>query len=208
MLLQTITCIGTGPSLTLQQVDVARKKGFDLYVCNNAYQLAHDASLLYGCNAKWWHHYWPSVRSLPCEKWTTNKEAAQTYGLNWIAETNKPGLSTDPSVIHHGHGSGYSLVSMAHRAGADRIVLLGYDLKYASDYDGKQQQVGSTPRHFFHEYPELMQHWPSVSVKGGVHVELVELYRSIKEQGLIEIINCTPGSALNDCYPFVDIERM
>ena len=202
-----MACIGTGPSLTLQQIDTARDKGFELYACNNAYQLAHDASLLYGCNYEWWKHYWPSVRSLPCEKWTTNRQAADEFDVNWIAETNKPGLSTDSTVIHHGHGSGYSLVSMAYRNGADRIVLLGYDLRYAENYDGKAQKIGSTPRHYFGEYPSSMQHWPSVSVRCGVHVELVDLYRSIKDQGLVEIINCTPGSAI-DCFESVSIDAI
>ena len=205
--MKTIACIGTGPSLTLAQVDTARAKGFELFVCNNGYQLAHDASLLYACNYRWWQHYWPSVRNLPCEKWTVNRSAANEFGINWIAERFQHGLSTDRDIISHGHGSGFSLVSMAYRSGADRIVLIGYDLRYSSDYDGKQQIIGSTPRHFFDEYPASMQHWPSVSVKGGVHVELVELYRSIKEQGLIEIINCTPGSAI-DCFPSVDIEEL
>ena len=203
--MKTVVCVGTGPSLTQQQVDTARNKGFDLFVCNNAYQLATDASLLYGCNHAWWKHYWPFVRGLRCEKWTTNRQAADEFGINWIAETNKPGLSTDPDVIHHGHGSGYSLVSMAHRNGADRIILLGYDMKYAPDYDGKQHNEGSTPRHYFGEYPSSMQHWPSVCIQGGVHTELVGLYRSIKEQGLVEIINCTPGSAI-DCFPYMDIQ--
>ena len=202
----TICCIGTGPSLTLSQVNTARDKGFELYVCNNAFQVALDASLLYGCNYKWWKHYYKDVKDLPCEKWTTNKQAADEFGINWIAEKNERGLSNDPNVIHHGHGSGYSLVSMAHRAGADRIVLLGYDLRYAADYDGKQQKRGATPRHYFgDEYPASMQHWPSVKVKDGVHVELVDLYKSIKDQGLVEIINCTPGSALIDCLGYVDI---
>ena len=147
------------------------------------------------------------LKERPAEKWTTNKEAAERYGVNWIAETNKPGLSTDPDVIHHGHGSGYSLVSMAHRSGADRIVLLGYDMKYAPDYNGKEHEKGSTPRHYFGEYPESMRHWPSVSVQGGVHTELVDLYRSIKEQGLVEVINCTPDSAI-DCFERISIDAL
>jgi len=46
-----------------------------------------------------------------------------------------------------------------------------------------------------------------VMVKGGVHIELVDLYRSIAEQGLVEIVNCTPGSAI-DCFPQVNIESL
>ena len=205
--MKTIACIGTGPSVTQEQVDIARQKGFELYVCNNAFKLAPDAKLLYGCNLAWWEHYWHEVRDLPCEKWTTNIEAAGKYELNWVAEKFMWGLSKDPDVISHGHGSGFSLVSMAHRNGADRIVLLGYDMKYAPDYDPKNRNPGSTPRHFFGdgEYPHAMQHWPSVQVQRGVHVELVELYRAVKEQGLVEIINCSPDSAI-DCFENIDIE--
>ena len=203
--MRTIACIGTGPSVTQQQVDTARDKGFELYVCNNAYQLAPDAKLLYGCNLAWWEHYFHEVRDLPCEKWTTNIEAAARYELNWIAEEFMWGLSEDPDVISHGHGSGFSLVSMAHRARPDRIVLLGYDLRYAPDYDGRARNIGSGPRHFFGEYPPAMRHWPSVQVQRGVHIELVELYRAVKEQGLIEIINCTPDSAI-DCFERISIE--
>ncbi len=203
----TVVCIGTGPSLTNEQVETARAKGYTLYCCNNAIQLAPDAALLYAVNLKWWDRYWPEVAHLRCEKWTTNIEAARKYGLSWVGERNAPGLSVNPDYIHHGHGSGYSLVSMAFRNGAARIVLLGYDLKYAANYDGRTQTIGSSPRHFFGEYPAEMRHWPSVQVKDGVHVELRELYRSIAEQGLVEVINCTPDSAI-DCFERRDISAV
>lgn len=205
--MKTVVCIGTGPSLTLEQIAAARAHNFALYVCNNAIFMAPDARVLYGCNLQWWDHYHERIKDYLCSRWTTNEEAAEKYGLNWIAEKNAPGLSTDPMVIHHGHGSGFSLVNLAFLQGAERIVLLGYDLKYAQDYDGKARQIGSSPRHFFGEYPQELQHWPSVKVKNGVHVELLDLYRSVAEQGAVEIINATPGSAI-DCFPMKDIEDL
>jgi hypothetical protein len=164
-----------------------------------------DLEVLYGCNSAWWDTYWEDVKDHTAAKWTTNQQAARKYNINWIGERFGMGLCTDDNVIHHGHGSGFSLVSMAHKLGAKRILLLGYDLKYAPDYDGKSQKIGSTPRHVFGEYPAHLQHWPSVQVRGGVHVELVDLYRSVHEQGLVEIINCTPGSALENLIPSSDI---
>lgn len=196
-----VVCIGTGPSLTKDQIDSARDRGFRLFGCNLAYELCPDLELLYGCNAKWWDTYYDEVKGLPCEKWTTNLQAACKYKIHWMGERFGRGLCEEPKIIHHGHGSGYSLVGMAHKKGAKRIYLLGYDLKYAPDYDGKSQRIGSEPRHFFGEYPPELQHWPSVKVESGVHVELVDLYRSIHEQGLVEIINCTPGSALEGVIP-------
>jgi len=52
-----------------------------------------------------------------------------------------------------------------------------------------------------------MQHWPKMQVVNGVHRELVELYRSVAEQGLIEIVNCTPDSAI-DCFERADITEL
>ena len=206
--MKTICCIGTGPSLTTGQIDAARKKGFALYGCNLTYQIVPDLALFYSVNYAFWAHYWHiGLKQHPAEKWTTNKKVAEKYGVNWIAERFQHGLSTDRDIISHGHGSGFSLVSMAHRNGADRIILLGYDCKYSESYDGLEREIGSTPRHYFGEYPSSMQHWPSVSVQGGVHTELVDLYRSIKEQGLVEVINCTPGSAI-DCFPYMDIQNV
>ena len=205
--MRTLVCIATGPSVTPEQVEIARRKGFELYACNNAIFLAPDAALLYAVNHRWWLHYWDKVKDLPCEKWTTNTFASEYFGINCINETHKPGLSQNRDVIHHGHGSGYSLVSMAYRNGAERIILLGYDLKYATDYNAANHDPGSTPRHFFGEYPHSMQHWPSKQVKGGVHVELLELYRSIARQNVVEVVNCSPDSAI-DCFPNVPIDAV
>ncbi len=203
-----MVCIGTGPSLTLQQIETARQKGFLLFGCNRTFEIVPDLSVFYSVNHAFWLYFWQlGLSDYGAQKWTTNKQASDQFGLNWIAEKNRRGLSSDPTYVHHGHGSGYTLVNLAYLIGAARIVLLGYDMKYASDYDGKQRNEGSTPRHYFGEYPSSMQHWPSVSVKDGVHVELVDLYQSIKDQGLIEIINCTPSSAI-DCFERIQIDAL
>jgi hypothetical protein len=187
-------------------VQAARDRGWPIFVCNDAYKLAPDAALLHACNWQWWDARWPEVRSLPCEKWTTRSESAEKYGIRWIAEVNRPGLSQNPDVLHHGHSSGYQLVGMAYRAGAERIVLLGYDLAFAPDYDGKAKRVGSGPRHFFGEYESALQHWPSVKVEHGRHVELIGLYESIANQGLVEIVNCSGG--VLECFPRADIRAL
>jgi hypothetical protein len=205
---QTVACIATGPSLTREQIESARSRGFALAGCNNVYQLADDLEVLYGCNEGWWVWYWNhGLAEHTAQKWTTNLEAARKFGLNHVNERNAPGLSTDPSIIHHGHGSGYSLLNLVSLMGAERIVLLGYDLKYAPDYDGAEQKIGSTPRHYFGEYPSALQHWPKVHVKGGIHTELLELYESVARQALVEIVNCSPDTAL-ECFPRVAIDAL
>lgn len=204
----TIACLATGPSFSPQQADVARAKGFTLFGCNNVWKDVPDLALLYACNEGWWNHYWSDeLAKYPAQKWTTNKVAAQKYGLNWIDEKDAPGLSADPECIHHGHGSGFTMVNLAFLMGASRIVLLGYDLKYAADYKGQDRNPGSTPRHYFAggEYPSALRHWPFWSIERGVHVEMLKIYQSVADQGLVEIVNCSPGSAL-ECFPKMRIE--
>lgn len=192
--------------MTLAQVETAKRKGFRLFGCNNTWKLT-ELELLYACNRQWWDYYWPEVKDCTAEKWTTNIEAADAYGLNWIAEKNAKGLSTDPTVVHHGHGSGYTLLNLAYLKGAKRVVLVGYDLKYAQDYNGHARQVGSGPRHYFGEYPIELQHWPKVHVEKGIHTELLDLYQSVADQGIVEIINCTADTALN-CFPKAEINAL
>jgi hypothetical protein len=204
---RTACLIGTGPSLTKEQIETAQRKGFALCGVNNTWKLA-PLAVLYACNYQWWKHYWCDELALyPAQKWTTNRDAAREFWLNYIAETNRPGLSTSPDIVHHGHGSGYTLLNLAYLMGAERIVLLGYDLKYAPDYDGKARQIGSSQRHYFGEYPAALQHWPSVYVRDGRHIELLGLYRSVAAQGAVEIINCSPDSAL-DCFPVAIIDAV
>ena len=165
--------------------------------------------MLYGCNVGFWATYWSdALKDHPSQKWTTNKEAADKFGLNLIAERDRWGLSNDPARIHHGHGSGYSLVNLAYLMGASRIVLLGYDLRYANDYSGDDKRAGSTPRHYFGEYPSALLHWPKVSVQNGVHVGLLKYYESVAKQNAVEIINCTgPNSALT-CFERMSIDAV
>lgn len=139
------------------------------------------------------------VKDLPCEKWTTREESAREYGINYIPERANfgQGLSEDSRYLNHGHGSGFQLLGMAYRARPRRIVMLGYDLRYAPDYDGWIRRGGSTPRHFFGEYEPELQHWPKYSVEHGVHFELVEIYEAIAVHNTrCEFVNCTPGSAI------------
>lgn len=197
-----VCCIGTGPSLTLDQVQAARDRGLRLFGANVVFQSVPDLEVMYGVNGAFWDHYYADASQHPCQKWTTNLRAAQKYGLNWIGERWGEGLCEDENVIHHGHGSGYSLLGIAHKLGATEIFLVGYDMRYPKGYDGWKQIPGGK-RHFFGEYPPAMQHWPK-----NPWVDLLPLYAAINEQGLVKVTSCTPDSALNDFIPYEDIHRL
>lgn len=205
---RTVCLIATGPSLTLEQIAAARAKGFVLFGCNNVWEITPDLAVLYASNEGWWAQYWCNrLKDYPAQKWTTSREAARKFQINWIAERDAYGLSNNPARVHHGHGSGYTMLNLAYLMGASRVVLLGYDLKYASDYRGEEKNIGSSPRHYFGEYPSALLHWPKVSVTAGVHTGLLKYYERVAEQGSIEIVNCTPNSALT-CFPMKDINAL
>lgn len=214
----TAAVIGTGPSLTMRQVEVARAKGFTLIGCNRVFLDVPDLDHLYGCNWEFWKTYASTMVAcqLSAECWTSAAEA-QTHApwVRYLEPVDAGGLSPRPerplndhAVIHHGHSTGFQALQLAWLLGFERIVLLGYDMQYAPDYDGKRGHIGSTPRHYFGEYPRELQHWPSKSVENGKHVELVRLYGTVAEDASklgVQIINATPTSAL-DCFPRVAIE--
>jgi len=203
--LQTIACIGTGPSLTPGQVQAAQRKGFTLYGCNLAYEF--PLAVFHACNRQFYDYYWcRGLEEHPATKYTIDADAARQYGINYLPGRWSQGLC-EPPHVSYGHSSGFQLLNLAYHAKPARIVLLGYDMRYAPDYNGRERKVGSTPRHYFGEYPSALQHWPKVSVNAGVHSELVDLYRAVARQGKVEIVNCTPGSAI-DCFPAVAIESL
>lgn len=180
--------IGTGPSLTAEQV--AHAKQFRTFGVNKAFEF--DVDVLVGCNTQFWNYYWKDVQGLRCHKWTTRPELEGVYpGLSYIQERWEDGLSTDPAYICAHHGSGPQAVNMALHYGCDTILLIGWDMRH----QGK--------RHYFDngEYPEPLQHFTRNLGPNGELVGLIAEMETIdpKDYG-IEIYNCTPGSALT-CFP-------
>jgi hypothetical protein len=155
------------------------------------------------CNPEYYESQWEKgLKDIPAQKWTWHFATSYKYGLKFILGRWKDGFSKDPEAIHYGHSSGFQLPQIAYHAGFRRLLLCGYDMRFAQDYDGRNQRIGSAPRHYFGEYEDAdLNHWPSVKVIDGVHVELIEQFEKVKRINPdVEIINCSPGSAMT-CFP-------
>lgn len=159
------------------------------------------------CNPEYYDHHWDDgLKDHPAEKWTWDKMTAEEYGIRYIEGRWDDGFSTNPKYLHYGHSSGFQLPGIAYHYDVRKMLLIGYDMAYAHDYDGKANRIGSKPRHYFGEYAPDLQHWPSVKIKNGVFTELIEQFEKVKIiNPNIEIINCTPGSAMT-CFPMMDLE--
>ena len=216
---ETAVLIATGPSITQEQLDIVQKAQEDgkckVITVNNAYQVAPWTDAHISCNDDWWQYYWPRdqvLRELPCAKYTWYSNVAENYNITYIKAIVKDGLSTDPRILHINHGSGPMAINLALHYGVKKLLLIGHDMKFAKDYDGAKKEAGSKRRHFFGEYPEKLRHWPSVKVgltKPGVMDGLIEAYDTMVPQlssvGM-EIINCTPGTALTS-FPVSTLEN-
>jgi len=206
---ETAVLIATGPSLTDEQLAYVKQKHDDgecrVFTLNNVYQRVPWTDVHLSCDAPWWRWYYPhseELRDLPCPKYTWFPDLAEKFGIDYIKGVDKPGLSTDPGVVHINHGSSPMWINLALHFGIKKLILIGHDMKYAADYKPRQRDPGSTPRHYFDEYPGPLQHWPSVKVglsKPGVLDGLIEAYDRMVPQleklGM-DVVNCTPGSAL------------
>lgn len=210
--------VGTGPSVTEEQLNLVKKARKEdkcrIITMNNSYQ-AIDPDIHFACNYQWWDHYFqkdPKLKELrnTVDMWTWNKDTAKKYKINHVPGKWEDGLSTDPNWIHYGHGSGYESLGVAYNYKFHTILLLGYDMKFPKGYNGKKKQAGGK-RHYFGEYPKTLQHWsvsPKSVDKNGVLIGLIRMYETIDCSKLgVNIVNCSPGSAL-ECFPKKKLEEI
>lgn len=179
----TAVVVAGGPSLTQADVDFALASGARVLVVNDGYRLAPTAAMLYACDGRWWDHHIPHVRqtSIPYRV-TQDSAAAQKYGLRLVASRNETGLGKTRGTIHQGANSGYQAVNLAYQMGADRIVLLGFDMQPAKD--------GRT--HWFGDHPGAM----NVPSPYPMFIEKFTALAQGLEAEDVELVNCSRQTAL------------
>ena len=190
--------VGTGPSLTPEAIELVNNSTLPKFGCNLAYKVIPDLTALLGCNHEFWDVYWEEVKDLDCDLWTSHPEARKEGPLRYIRGEWLDGLSTDPQFIHYGHSSGYQIINLAYHYGVREFVLIGYDMRYPSGYNGFAKVAGGD-RHFFGEYPKELQHWTRLNMGAEGQLNgLLDCYRTIDCESLgIRIINCSPNTALD-----------
>ena len=156
------------------------------------------ADHLFSCDYRWWKHHIADVsKEFEGACWTQDKQwndkgctPAEQWGIKTLVSEGKPGLSRQQGVIHQGRNSGYQAVNLAYLLGAERIVLLGYDMKMRGDQ-----------RHWFGAHPNGLE-------VHSDYTSFIMAYETIKpsEYGL-EIFNATRDTALH-CFPVVDLDEL
>jgi len=152
--------------------------------------LALWSDILYACDGDWWDKYIEDVLlKFKGELWTQDIPAASKYGLNRIDGDSGKGLGKNK--IHYGANSGYQAINLAYLFGAEKIILLGFDMKRGKE--NKSHWHGEHPGSLNKEMP--IKRWLN---------NFPKLAEDLKSEG-VEVINATKDSAL-ECFKKVKIE--
>lgn len=189
----TIACVATGPSLTQADARYLRGK-LPVIAVNDAHLLCPWADVLYSSDHRWWFHH-DGVPKFAGRKYGVGRDVgkADPYDdfpeIQILMNTGVQGLELDPIGLKTGMNSGYAAINLAVHLGATKILLLGYNLSYLF---GKA--------HFFGNHPQPLQ--PSIEAKKqpkDLYPSFLRNFETLVEplkQAQIEVINCTPRSAL------------
>lgn len=188
-----VLVMGSGPSLTQADVDLARGYADATVAVNDSYKLAPDATVLYAADERWWG-------------WHKGVQGAHTVGkveypaftgqlryalakTRWYPHVQvlrrgpQSGLTLDPTKVALGLNGVYQSINLAVHLGATLIVLLGLDMHGA---------------HFFGHHPNRST--PPFSICIQRFQTMVE---PLKTAG-VTVLNCTPKSAV-DAFPRVSL---
>lgn len=182
----------SGNSLTEGQIKLC--EGRHLLVVNDAYRLAPHAEVLYACDPHWWGVHQERLKEFKGERWSSHQRhhndklvCAEKYGLKLVSSDDCEGFSMEPDLIHTGGNSGFQSINLAmiFLGFVGRVILIGFDMKGDS--------------HFFGKHPFTL-----ISKDASRFIPHFKRAAQIGYPG-IEIINCTPGSAL-ECFPTMRLE--
>lgn len=189
---ETAVVIGTGPSLTQEQIALAAGKR--VLVLNDA-GLARRwplsaawADVLYAADRTWWSHYRPNFAGLRVSgEEEPVKEGLADIQLQLLNGDGPP--TWEPGVVLHGGFGGAQALQAAIGWGATRVLLLGFDCRFGRG--GATNCFGNKPSEIHKDSP--YRSW----------VEFFDRLRPLIPDG-VEVLNCTPGSAIT-AFPTADM---
>ncbi len=214
---QVVVILGGGPSLTVDQVERvagAHAAGLARVIAvNDTYLLAPWADVQYAADGNW-HRWQTAGAAKPLlgmnadhvrDRWAQfagQKCSIESSGTVHIADSvhllrnahgavHGFGLSLDPRALVTGRNSGFQALNLAILAGAEKVILLGFDGKPGAD--------GRT--HWFGDHPQ-----PTPAAAYPLYRQAMSAAEvDIKAAG-VTVLNCSIGSAI-DAFPKMTLEE-
>lgn len=153
-------CIGSGPSLTAEDVEFCRQQGWNLATCNMGYKIAPDAKVFHAMDSAWWELVGDDCLEslgMGCEVWCGSVEYASSQwddlkagrthrGVNHLSWDGGKGYCEVRGHCHSGKLSGLQLINIVGWHQPELVILLGYDNQHTNN-----------EAHWHHDYPEGMR---------------------------------------------------
>lgn len=190
--MKTAIVLASGPSLTAEQIDAARRSGHFTIVVNRTYQKFLDANVVYMGDFLAIKTYNADVKARFKGKCWTQDSSASARWPHWnrMRGGNRDGLGL--KILHTNGNSGAQALNLAYLWGFDRILLAGYDM-----------QLG--PEGEKHHHPDH----PAPCVQAMTFFEWIHKFEKIARDlraTKCEVINCSAVSALT-CFPRSTLEN-
>jgi hypothetical protein len=189
----TVAILASGPSMSKGIADYVRERCRVIAVNNQGIDtlvdgqlrpaLASWADVLYASDAKWWIQYRDRALSFRGDKVTVQSQVPFAEVLSLKMSRNIP-YDPSPDSIVTGGNSGYAALHLAVQRGASKVILCGYDMR---EVGGKRHWFGSHEGKL--ESVQRYTNW----IANFTRLSLM------LEQMRVEVVNCTPKSALR-CF--------
>lgn len=187
----TVLILASGPSLREFIREGSVPPGVRTIAVNSTAFAVPAADVVFGVDFMWWKvHHQQVRRDSKAQLWTSDRTAAERFNLNFVRGANSGGLHT--TRVNGNGNSGAAAINLATLFGAKRILLLGFDMKPGANDE----------RHWHPDHPKpcaQAQCFDDWLYKFGA------IARDAEKQG-VEIINCTPGSALT-VFPVMPLKE-
>ncbi len=193
---ETVVCIATGPSLTVEDVNACRGRSRVIAI-NDAHRLAPWADVLYSSDRRWWEFY-KGVPGFAGMKYGIGSAPSKkngfppSLGIRVLRNTGYHGLELAHDGLRNGKNSGYAAINLAVHFGATRILLLGYNMAHHGN-----------KAHFFGSHPSGLNQ--NVNLYPSFLKAFDSIVEPLKAAG-VEVINCSRESALN-AFPRMLLEQ-
>jgi hypothetical protein len=173
---ETVVCIGSGPSLTTEQVRYTKGKAIVIAI-NNAGWLAPWADVLYFCDRKWfmWHNeeaWFQAFEGRIIKGSLDDRDCITDFGMKNVLLGGDYGYIERSDAICHGRNSGYAAVHLAARRGAKKIILIGYDMGFDEGKPSHWHGGHKTPAKPSN-YKIMRARWPSLALEMPKDIDVV-----------------------------------
>lgn len=183
---KTVAVLASGPSMSAEVAAAVRH--LPRIAVNTTYRLAPDAEVIYACDAQWWKQN-PEALLSPvikvCVEPLRNCRPAVHESINVLRNSGTRGFDPSPNQVRTLNNSGAQALQVAAHAKASTILLCGFDMRGGHWHGDHEPPLGNASAGKMAQWAESFR----------------DLAHGLSALG-VEVLNCTPGSAL-DCFPHV-----